>query len=234
MTAVTDIVPSDLYGSLRDEVINLVRPLPGDVLNQAVPLTPGWTNTEVVAHVCGLTVDVIDGIREGLGTAETTSRQVAERAGRSLEEVCEEWLDRGSEFGEVITNEPILGLRLSADLVVHLHDMQHGLGESIDRTSVGSISGGRTYASRTPDRLSEVGNVAVTIELSDGSRHEPNGAGDGVRALTLQTTPYDFLRSVTGRRSRAQVAALGWSDDPGDLLDVFSPYGALRTDDAGV
>ena len=223
-----------LYCGLRDEVIDLACSLSESQLDQAVPLTPGWTNAEVVAHVCGLTVDVNAGVREGLGTDERTSKQVADRAGHAVADVCDEWVSNCEALAAVIAAEPVMGLRLSADLVVHLHDMQHGLGAAIDRSSAGSISGGNTYATRTPDRLVEMADVALTIELTDGQSYRPSVDTAGSRPLTLRTTSYDFLRSVTGRRSRAEVASLGWSDDPGNLLDTFSPYGALRTDDAGV
>lgn len=230
---VTDVDPWSLYSSLRDETIALIRPLDVETLNQAVPLTPGWSNRQVVAHLCGLAADVISGVREGLGTDERTDRQVAERADRSVHEVCDEWLSHGAELGMVIDGEPVMGLRLSADLVVHLHDMQHGLGTAVDRDSNGSVSGGRTYASRSPDRIADVANIALTIELSDGSSFEPTVDVRGLSSLKLRATPYDFLRSVTGRRSRSEVRALDWSDDPGSLLDVFSPYGSLRSEDAG-
>jgi hypothetical protein len=52
--------------------------------------------------------------------------------------------------------------------------------------------------------------------------------------ITLRATAYDFLRSVSGRRSRRQVETLDWSADPGPLLDTFSPYGPLRSADAPV
>lgn len=130
----TDVDPWSLYSSLRDETIALIRPLDVDTLNQAVQLTPDWTN----------------------------------------------------------------------------------------------------YASRTPDRIAEVAGVALMIELGDGNSFGPTVNVSNMSSLTLRATPYDFLRSVTGRRSRSEVAALDWSDDPGNLLDVFSPYGSLRTEDAGI
>ena len=77
------------------------------------------------------------------------------------------------------------------------------------------------------------------IELSDGSRFEPREpdgrtGSAGPVTLVLRATPYDFLRSVTGRRSEREVRALDWSGDPSPILDQLSPYGRLRTADAGV
>lgn len=227
--------PLALYIDLRDEVIDLVRPLQPEVLERSVPLTPGWTIREVVAHVCGLNADIAAGERTDLGSDEATSRQVATRAGDTIDQICDEWLGHADGMRQLVAEEAMWGFRLSADLVVHLHDVQHALELPVDRESVGSIAGGRTYGSRIVDRWVEVGDTWVAIELPDGTRFEPTSPpADGMRTLELRASAYDILRSVTGRRSRAEVEALEWSEPPGELLDVLSPYGPLRTEDAGI
>jgi uncharacterized protein (TIGR03083 family) len=225
--------PWTLYSTTRDRFIALVRPLTEEQAGQTVPLTPGWTIAEVVAHVCGLNADVAAGMREGLGTDERTAHQVATRAGRSVAELCDEWLGHAEAMRRAIDEDGFFGRRLSADLVVHLHDVLHALGAPIDRDDEATVSGGRTYAARIPDRLVADAGVALTIELSDGSRFEPTGpAVSGLPAVVLRATPYDFLRSVTGRRSRRQVEALDWTGDPTPVLDCFCPYGPLPSTDA--
>lgn len=245
----TDIDPWTLYSRTRDRMIALVRPLTADQAGQFVPMTPGWTITEVVAHVCGLNADVASGMREGMGSDERTKYQVDSRAGANLETLCDEWLWHADAMRAAIDEDGFFGFRLSADLVVHLHDVQHALGQPIDSGDEATVSGGRTYATRTPDRMAELAAVDLSIELSEGSRFEPSeGAGSGLPKLVLRTTPYDFLRSVTGRRSRAAVRALNWSrnqpgNQPGEavlsgelsrVLDHLSPYGPLRETDANV
>lgn len=221
--------PWTLYSALRDRLITLVRPLSTDQAGQTVPLTPGWTIAEVVAHVCGLNADIAAGLREGLGTDERTAYQVATRAGRSLDLVCDEWLGHAEAMRQAIDDDDFLGLRLAADLVVHLHDVLHALDQPISRDDQATISGARTYATRTPDRISEMAGVGLAIELG-GSRFEPS---DRPSTVTLRATPYDFLRSVTGRRSRREVLALEWTGDPTPVLDHLCPYGPLRSTDAG-
>lgn len=230
-----DIDPLALYVDLRDEVIELTRDLPADDLARSVPLTPGWTIQEVVAHLCGLNADIAAGERTDLGSDEATQRQVSTRASDTIDEICDEWIGHADGMRALVAEEAMWGFRLSADLVVHLHDVQHALGIEIDRESPGSVAGGHTYGSRIVDRLVDVADTWVAIELPDGTRFEPasNPAG-GMRSLELRATPYDVLRTITGRRSRAEVEALDWSDAPGDLLDVLSPYGPPRGEDAGV
>ncbi len=241
--------PWDLYAATRDRLIALVRPLAdGDETGAArtVALTPGWTVAQVVAHVCGLNADVAAGMRQGMGTDERTAHQVATRAGRTVAQVCDEWLGHAEAMRAAIDDDPFFGRRLAADLVVHLHDVQHTLGQVVDRDDEATLSAGRTYATRIPDLVAEAtgGRVALTIELvdaaeragADGSEPTPVSAGlaEGPASLVLRATPYDVLRSVTGRRSRAQVAALDWSGDPTPVLDHLCPYGPLRTTDAAI
>ena len=227
--------PWALYSGTRDRMIAIARALAPEEAERAVPLTPGWTIAEVVAHVCGLNADLAAGMREGLGTDERTAHQVATRSGSSVDEVCDEWLGHAGTVREVIDDDGFLGLRLAADLVVHLHDVQHALGLPIEPDDEATNRGGRTYAARTPDRLVDPAGVRLAIELADGSRFGPSpGSDPGLPSLTLRSTPYDFLRSVTGRRSRRQVGALDWSGDPGAVLDHFCPYGPLRSTDAGI
>jgi uncharacterized protein (TIGR03083 family) len=50
----------------------------------------GWTVGDVAAHVIGSMADVTGGRLEGLGSPEATAREVAERAGRSADELADE------------------------------------------------------------------------------------------------------------------------------------------------
>ncbi len=226
-----------LYADTRDRFIALVRPLDPERADRVVPITPGWTVTQVLAHVCGLNGDLAGGLRENLGSDERTSHQVATRAGRTVDELCGEWLGYGDAVEAVVAGNDDLGRRLAADLVVHLHDVQHAIGVPVDRADEASISGGRTYAARMVDQWfdgdGDGDGVDVVVDLGDASRFERSG-GAGPEALVLRANAYDFLRSVTGRRSRAQVEALDWSGDPGPVLERFAPYGPLRTDDAEI
>ncbi len=231
-----------IYADTRDRLIDLVRPLGDDgaasgaAAGIVVPLTPGWTIADVVAHVCGLNADIAAGMREGLGTDERTAHQVASRAGMSVAEVCDEWLGHEPAMRALIDDDDFYGRRLAADLVVHLHDVQHALGRPVTTDDAATISGGRTYAARTPDRLVDVASVSMAIELDDGSRFEPRDTpdSDAPVGLVLRASPYDFLRSVTGRRSTSQARALDWSADPTPVLDHLCPYGPLRPTDADI
>lgn len=234
MTTHAAVDPWQLYAGTRDRFIELVRSLSDEELARTIPLTPGWTVTQALAHVCGLNGDLASGLREGLGTPERTAHQVDSRAGMAPDEICVEWLGHGDTVEAIIDEHGFLGRRLAADLVIHLHDVTHALGLPIDTEDVATVDAGHTYATHTVDRWLEVTGIEVAIEFDDGSWFVPS-AGFEPPDLVLRTTPYDFLRSVSGRRSRAQVEGLGWSGDaPSALIDHFSPYGPLREVDAEI
>ncbi|MEL6982675.1 MAG: maleylpyruvate isomerase N-terminal domain-containing protein, partial [Actinomycetota bacterium] len=132
MTAGAAADPWALYAGSRDRFIELVRSLSADELDRTIPLTPGWTVTQALAHVCGLNGDLASGLREGLGAAERTAHQVDSRAELTAAEICEEWLGHGDTVKAIIDEHGFLGRRLAADLVIHLHDVQHALGRPID------------------------------------------------------------------------------------------------------
>ena len=219
-----------LYPELRERLITLVQALDASDLVRTVPLTPGWTIEQVVAHVCGLNADVAAGAREGLGTDERTSAQVSTRAEMSVEDVCDEWRGYDAAMKAVAAEISLLEERLAADLVIHLHDVQHALGLPIDQTDAATASAAHVYCMRIPERWAAATGLQVSIELSDGYCSTTDGEPD----LTLRAAPYDFLRSVSGRRSRAQVEALDWSGDATAVLDHFSPYADLGDVDAEI
>jgi len=218
-----------LYADTRDRFISLVRSLPESDVEMAVPITPGWTIREVTAHVCGLNADIASGMRTNMGSDERTSHQVSVRQDHSIDAICDEWLGHSEAVRLAFEPDPMFARRLASDLVVHLQDVQHGLGIGVETNDDATINGGRTYGELTPQRLLEQTGVSLRIELGEQAVFEAPEP-----ELVLRTNPYDFLRSVTGRRSQAQVRGLNWSAPPIAVLDQFCPYGPLRDDDAEI
>ena len=221
-----------IYEAHRDRLIDLVRDLDDGARAQPVPLTAGWSVAEVVAHVCGLNADVASGLRVGLGSAERTRHQVTTRAESSIEEVCEEWLSHAEAMRAAFEDDPFFGHRLTADLTIHLHDVSHGLGLRVDRNDVATRCASHTYGSVVTDLLLERTGVSLRVEMTDGATFEPTGHR-GPTDLVVRVTPFDFLRTATGRRSEAEAERLDWDGDPTAALAHISPYGPLRDTDAG-
>ena len=67
----------------------LIRPLSQAELDSPSRCA-GWTVGDVARHVIGTMADVTAGHLDGLGSPETTAREVAERAGRTSAELADE------------------------------------------------------------------------------------------------------------------------------------------------
>jgi len=218
--------PWALYPRLREQMIALATSLTDDDLDRIVPSTPDWTVRQVVAHVCGLNGHILTLGWGDLGSDEATAAQVAAHEGQSIGDVCAAWASHDDALRAALAEIPFGQQRLSGDLVIHLHDVLAALGRDIDRTDEATASAARIYASRSVDRWAELTGVSVRVELDDGFV-----AGDAADVV-LRATPFDFLRSVAGRRSRAQVEALDWTGEAAPVVDRFSPYGDLGPVDA--
>jgi hypothetical protein len=55
-------------------------------------------------------------------------------------------------------------------------------------------------------------------------------AVDGEDSLVLRATAFEAFRLRMGRRSRAQVLAMDWSEDPSEVLDRLFVFGPTTTD----
>ena len=67
--------------------------------------------------------------------------------------------------------------------------------------------------------------LRVTVE--DG---EYRSGPDDKPEIALRTTRFEALRWRTGRRSRAQLAAMDWSNDPTPVLDHLYLFGPANAD----
>jgi len=221
----TDTWP--LYRDIRDSLLDELEALPADSADMMVPMCPEWRVVDVVSHVCGLNADLVGGMRSGLGSEESTARQVAERVNRTLAEVAAEWRSYSEAIEALYAEIPAMGLALVADLVMHVHDVQHALGLEIDPTGPGVDVAATRYVDVLKSQVSERLGLELDINLTDV---EPSA--DGSADLRLDATSYDFLRSIGTRRSRRQVEALDWTGDPTAVLDeAWCVYGEFPTED---
>ncbi|MDP9072766.1 MAG: maleylpyruvate isomerase family mycothiol-dependent enzyme [Actinomycetota bacterium] len=213
-----------LYAQAQDRTIAMVGALPPDTLRRAVPATPGWTVADVVCHLCGVATDMSLGNVEGAATPPWTARQVAERRGRSIDEVLVEWHE---------CTPTLLGMlaqpgRVDAsafDLLTHEHDLRGALGLAgpSDAEAVEVVT------SRLAQRLSRVveGAGLPTLHLVADGIEWVCGPGDA--AATASASTMEWFRAMMGRRSVGQVLTYGWhgEGDPSIYLAVLSLFGAL-------
>ncbi len=224
-----DQSPSLAYAKVRDELIAALDTLDDGAASQSVPSCPEWNVKDVVAHICGLNEEKLAGVQGSLGSDEATVRQVTARSGMTLGQIVDEWRSLAEPVGEFMAGDQIAATAFLADLVIHVYDLAEVLGQTTTAAAVATPMSAHRYISLLQERVADRVAIALDIELTDGTTWPaPQGTAD--RNVTLRATPHDFLRSVTGRRTRAEVEALDWSIDPVEILDkAWNQYGPFRS-----
>ena len=117
----------EVYRANITAVSALAESLPEAELDTPVPATPAWTVREVVAHLAGGPADVLNDRMDGAPGPEWTGRQVAERSGRSVDELLAEL--RGSVDAVVASVEGNDRPGLVWNAAVHHADLHEALGK---------------------------------------------------------------------------------------------------------
>lgn len=216
------VAPGEVYAETRRRLIALVAPLDAAGAATVVPACPLWNVTDTVAHVVGIIDDLRSGRLDGLGSDAWTAAQVERRRGMSLVDCCAEWEALAPTVDALAAQDPWMVTRLVADLVTHEHDIRGALQQPGARDSAAIGLGLVRYAPFFLERVGDAGLAPVAVEA--GERRW--GPAPGEAAITVTGSPFEVLRALTGRRSRAQVARLRWDGaDPSPYLPLISPYG---------
>jgi hypothetical protein len=155
----------------------------------------------------------------GPPTDAQTAAQIARFGGRDLSEILTAWTDAAAVLDRMAESagvKPPLG-----DITSHEHDVRAAIGRpgARDSAAVWSSSDQLLANLRTP--------IPLLVTVEDGQYLTVPGADAEIR---LRTTRFEGLRWRTGRRSRAQLAAMDWSDDPTPVLDHLFLFGPASTD----
>jgi len=180
------------YTSLRSRVVDLVRAQPADVADRVVPHCPAWTVADLLAHMVGAPEDILAGRLDGVATDAWTQAQVDRHRGESLGVLADTWESTAEEFDVVLTVIPApVNSQIVLDATTHEHDLRHALG----------VPGARE-------------DLAVTVALG-WVLNTAEAASPGLAAQLVSSglDNFDLLRACSGRRSRDQVAALGFDPD---------------------
>jgi uncharacterized protein (TIGR03083 family) len=190
------------YRAVRENLTELA----GDATHLAgtrVPGCPEWTVRDLVAHVvgnCGRTL--------GLG-------DVPPDAG--LAELLALWAKSGPEV-ERLNEEAGLDIyRLTMDAFTHELDLREALDVAPPedhpayQLAIDVVVGGLSY--------SILSRKLPALRLV--SAEDSWVAGYGRPGATVTASRHDLFRSLTGRRTVAQLAGLDWSEDPTRWLPAF-------------
>lgn len=195
------------YQGIRDRVTELTAPLDPAAAATIAPATPAWQVKDLVAHLTGVSADVLAGNLDGAGTDPWTAVQVDARRNRSIEEILTEWHELAGPLAEVIPAVPDSPRsQLIFDAMTHEQDIRGALG----------IPGAREEAATTigfgwaADIVGMMRDGAGAGALCLRTEHGDHVVGTGEVTATVAADRFELFRAMTGRRSAAQIAAFRW------------------------
>jgi uncharacterized protein (TIGR03083 family) len=229
------------YRDARERLTALVRALTDEQLAVRVPACPAWSVQDTLAHHVGVLADAVAGDFTAMVNAtqpsaeneaardDATARQVAERAGRSLDEVLGEWEEVCAVVEPLLSEgrmpagaPPFAEVGATMDLISHLHDIRDGLGEPGDRDAPGNRLTLAGYVGWLGTRHAAAGAPPLRIRAED----KEWVFGDGEPQATVTGSRFEIMRAASGRRTKGQVRSLDWSADPEPWVELFNPYGS--------
>ena len=191
------------YVELRERMIALLRGLPEDAAQVIVPHCPEWTVQETVSHMMGVPEAIMLGDMEGVAGEEWTQRQVERHRSDSLKDLADAWEAQFPQFLQILPNIPQPTLsQFVFDVTSHEHDVRHAVGQPGARDSVAVTVG--------------LGFIKTVIDSREGIDIAV------VNQSTVST--FDLFRSLGGRRSREQIAAVGLDVDYVEKVIGPMPY----------
>jgi uncharacterized protein (TIGR03083 family) len=207
-----------LYEDTRARIVDLLADLPPETYDEPVRACPGWRVRDVVAHLMGITEDALAGRLTGVPTEQQTAEQVGRCREVPLAAVIDRWEQASPEFERLIEAMQIWPAVI--DIVSHEHDIR----AAVQRPGARDTDAVRVVSDTI---LRFAPPVPLTIEVEDDRIELGTGSPD---RLLLRTSRWEVLRWRMGRRSRAQLAAMDWSDDPGPVLDHLVVFGPATAD----
>jgi hypothetical protein len=209
---------SRLYQEAQQRICALVT---GDDAAWTVRLVacPAWSVRDVVAHMVAVAQDWASGRLAGPPTDAQTAAQVARFSGCDKATILAAWTDAAEQLDQLAETEALqapLG-----DITAHEHDVRGAIGRpgARDSAAVWHSTDQLLANLRTP--------VPLRVTVEDG--HYRSGPQDPDE-IVLHTSRFEALRWRTGRRSRAQLAAMDWSSDPAPILDHLYMFGPAEAD----
>jgi uncharacterized protein (TIGR03083 family) len=227
MSSGTDVTPRggvvERWSKAQAELSGLARTLAADEAEKVVPACPLWTVHQLLAHQAGVAADVLAGRMDGAGSDEWTAAQVDERAGRPLNQLLDEWDADAATLVERLGPADGLEPRLLLDLWTHDQDVRSTVGRPGQRDGPAAEWVREWLTDFVQAKFTGAGLDPVTLDHGDGA---PPAAG-GV----VHVSAFEFVRSVTGRRSLHQVRTWDWEVADPEAYVPLVPAFAPRTTD---
>lgn len=220
----------EIYQETRERVAELVRSLDADELARPVPATPAWTPKDVVAHLTGVVADITTGNVATAGSDAWTAAQVEARRERTVEEILAEWWERAPALEAFLDSAPPdMSAILISDCYAHEQDIRGATGR-VGAREVDALKVALDY---------QIDNLGWRIEEADlpglklraGEMYVWRTMQPDIGATVNAPDRFELFRSLHGRRSRGQLAAMSWEGEgPDRYLDVFARFALPEQD----
>ncbi len=196
------------------------------VAARSVPACPDWTVHDVVAHLSGVSDDVLAGNVADAGRPAWTQAQVQARHDMTLDALLDRWVAGATRMGPAAAGAG--AAQMTMDAITHEIDLRHALGAPLPdvdlspplgwlmalfdgvlrRRDLPSLQIVATGPGEPQTWLlpGTVPGGATPPEADTEAPKEPSAAAPTIARLT--GSQVDLLRSLTGRRTREQVLAL--------------------------
>ena len=200
-----DAEVSQAYVDLRARVVALLRQTPEQIATSPVPHCPTWTVNELASHLLGVPDDVVHGRMEGVASDAWTQAQVVRHQAKTLRQIADELAALAVQFDPLLPHVPAMSRsQMVMDAVTHEHDLRHAVGAPGERDST-AVRAGLAWLMGWCTRTNPATASAIAA---------------------VRSADFDVLRSLTGRRSMAQMAALGLPAEAIIQMQVGSPFRA--------
>ena len=199
----------EAYTELRVRVTEMMQSLTLEQAQTTVPHCPQWTVKDCFAHMVGIPEDVINGQMEGVASEAWTNRQVQRHAQDSVADLLAVWESNAAVFAKILPNipQPVIS-QFMFDQTPHEHDIRRAVSQPGFRDTLA---------------------VAVAegfIRNSLAQQSDP-----AIAQLTNhKLTGFEYLRSLSGRRSGAQISKNGFDIETVEAFIRTMPFDIPESD----
>ncbi len=115
------------YGAARLRIAALLDGTDAATVGRRIAACPDWDVADLCAHLAGVCADLAAGRLPQGDTQAWVDAQVADRRGRSVSSLLDEWHEASPGFEDLMRQRGgLAGLVL--DAMAHEHDLRHALG----------------------------------------------------------------------------------------------------------
>jgi uncharacterized protein (TIGR03083 family) len=205
------------YRASRERMITSIASTDDAQRHLVVAACPAWTVHDLVSHVTGIAVDLSAGQAPTGDPQSWVDRQVDERRGRATGDVVAEWTRACETFEPMIAASPKAFWGLVYDLIVHEFDLRQALGDRTGRDGDAVMVAAELGLRLVKGDLRSAGLGSMLVEMA-GERIR---VGSADVELTLRTTPFECLRLLGSRRTRAELEAADFEGDLERYIDAL-------------